>query len=89
MFEHLQKNLNFTFNDVGRLGLPLIGHADWNDAIDAAGIKLKGESAWLAQALVPSLKQLAELADLIGKKNKAKNFLNKAKIMSQRVNRYC
>ena len=85
LFEHLEKNLLFTFNDVGKRGLPLIGHADWNDAIDAAGIKLKGESVWLAEALVRSLKQLAELAQLIGKKDKAEEFLEKAKIMSERI----
>ena len=88
LFEHLEKNLNFCFNDVGKRGLPLIGHADWNDAIDAAGIKLKGESVWLAQALVRSLKQLAELAELIGRKEKGRDFRNKAKVMSQRIDKY-
>ena len=87
LFEHLEANLNFTFNDAGDKGLPLIGHADWNDAIDAAGIKLKGQSVWLAQALVRSLKMLAELADLIGKKKKAKEYFDKAKVMTKRLNR--
>ena len=88
LFEHLEKNLNFCFNDVGRRGLPLIGHADWNDAIDAAGLKLKGESVWLAQALVRSLKQLSELALLIGKNKKADEFLRKAEIIATRINKY-
>ena len=87
LFEHLEANLNFTFNDVGDKGLPLIGHADWNDAIDSAGIKLKGQSVWLAQALVRSLKMLAELADLIGKKKKAEAYFDKAKIMAKRLNK--
>jgi cellobiose phosphorylase len=65
----------------------LIGHADWNDGIDAAGKQLKGESVWLAQALVRSFKVLAELAELIGKKTKAAEFLKKAKIMTERVNK--
>ncbi|MBN2097471.1 MAG: hypothetical protein JW714_03205, partial [Candidatus Omnitrophica bacterium] len=89
LFEHLEKNLNFTFGDVGRRGLPLIGHADWNDAIDAAGIKLKGESVWLAQGLVRSLKALSELAVLIGKKDQAKDLNRKAEIMAQRINGIC
>ncbi|UCB56796.1 MAG: hypothetical protein JSV30_06285 [Candidatus Omnitrophota bacterium] len=89
LFEHLERNLNFTFNDVGKRGLPLIGHADWNDAIDAAGIKLKGESVWLAQGLVRSLKQLSELACLIGKEKRAKELTRKAEIMSERINKYC
>ncbi|MCQ9207845.1 MAG: hypothetical protein NG712_00450 [Omnitrophica bacterium] len=88
LFEHLERNLNFCFGDVGKRGFPLIGHADWNDAIDAAGIKLKGESVWLAQALVRSLKELAELALLIGKNKKADEFLDKAKVMTKRINKY-
>jgi len=86
LFEHLEKNLDFTFNDVGDKGLPLIGHADWNDAIDAAGIKLKGQSVWLAQALVRSLKMLAELAIYIGKEEKANELVHKAKTMTERTN---
>ena len=89
LFEHLEKNLNFTFTDVGKRGLPLIGHADWNDAIDAAGIKLKGESVWLAQGLVRSLKQLSELALLLGKTKKSEELKRKAEIMSERINKYC
>lgn len=86
VFEHLERNLNFTFNDVGPKGLPLIGHADWNDAIDAAGIRLKGESVWLGMALVRSLKILAELAMLLGEKRKADQLLHKASTMSDRIN---
>ncbi len=86
IFEHLEGNLNFTFNDVGSRGLPLIGHADWNDAIDAAGIRLKGESVWLAMALVRSLKTLAELATLLGESGKADQLLHKASTMSNRIN---
>ena len=89
LFEHLERNLNFTFNDVGERGLPLIGHADWNDAIDAAGIKEKGESAWLAMALVRSLKILSELAALIGKKDTAKDLMDKAAAMTKRINSLC
>ncbi|MBL7085118.1 MAG: hypothetical protein ISS43_03295 [Candidatus Omnitrophica bacterium] len=88
LFEHLERNLNFCFNDVGKRGFPLIGHADWNDAIDAAGIKLKGESVWLAQGLVRSLKQLSELALLIQDEKKAAELLRKAEVMSARINKH-
>ena len=87
LFEHLLKNLDFTFNDVGKKGLPLIGHADWNDGIDAAGIKGKGESVWLAMALVRSLKLLAELAVLYGKKKAADELLRKAEVMTKKINK--
>ena len=89
LFEHLERNLDFTFNDVGPKGLPLIGHADWNDAIDAAGIRLRGESVWLAQALVRSLKTLSELAKLIGEDKKAEELKQRTQVMTDRINRYC
>ncbi|MEA3305776.1 MAG: hypothetical protein U9R52_03065, partial [Candidatus Omnitrophota bacterium] len=89
LFEHLEKNLNFTFTDTGKRGMPLIGHADWNDGIDAAGKRLKGESVWLAMALVRSYNLLAELAGIIARRKKATEFRRRANIMSQRINKYC
>jgi cellobiose phosphorylase len=86
LLEHLEANLRFCFDDVGERGLPRIGHADWNDAIDAAGIKHKGESVWLAQALVRSLKALADLCQVVGEKQKKTEYLQMAKTMDERVN---
>ena len=86
LLEHLEKNLSFCFNDVGERGFPRIGHADWNDAIDAAGIKHRGESVWLAQALVRSLKMLAELCQLVNEEQKKTEYLQMAKTMSERIN---
>ena len=88
LFEHLWRNLDFTYHDVGSKGLPLIGHADWNDAIDAAGIKLRGESVWLAQALVRSLKILSELAERLGERERAQELLRRAKTMTDRINKH-
>ncbi len=86
LLEHLEKNLEFCFNDVGQQGFPRIGHADWNDAIDAAGIKHRGESIWLAQALVRSLKMLAEILGWIGQEEKKNQYLQMAKTMDDRIN---
>lgn len=86
LLEHLENNLRFCFNDVGEKGFPKIGHADWNDAIDAAGIKHKGESVWLAQALVRSLKTLADLCEIMGENGKKEEYLQMAKTMDERIN---
>ena len=86
LFEHLEANLHFTFHDVGPHGLPLIGHADWNDALDAVGQQGRGESVWIAMGLVRSLKTLAELADLLGETAKAQEWRRRASIMTQRIN---
>lgn len=86
LLEHLEANLKFCFNDVGEKGFPRIGHADWNDAIDAAGIKHRGESVWLAQALVRSLKALADIFELIGQEDKKQEYLQMVKTMDERLN---
>ncbi len=86
LLEHLENNLRFTFDDVGEKGFPKIGHADWNDAIDAAGIRHRGGSVWLAQALVRSLKILAEIFGYIGENQKKEEYLAMAKTMDDRIN---
>lgn len=86
LLEHLEVNLRFCFDDVGEKGFPRIGHADWNDAIDEAGIKHRGESVWLAQALVRSLKILAELCELVGQEVVKEEYLRMAKTMDERIN---
>jgi len=86
LLEHLEQNLDFTFHDVGERGLPRIGHADWNDAIDAAGIQHKGESVWLAMALVRSLRFLAELCEVAGQPAKVQLYRERAEAMTARIN---
>lgn len=86
LFEHLERNLNFTFQDVGPHGMPRIGHADWNDALDSVGLKGRGETVWLGMALVRSLRLLAELAERIGEPAKAELLRRRAKEMTRRIN---
>ena len=87
LFEHLLAQLNFTFNDVSVHGLPRVGEADWNDALDMAGRRQIGESVWLGMALVRSLKLLGELAEKLGKTDIATDLFKKAEIMSGRINK--
>ena len=86
LFDHLLAQLNFTYNDVSVHGIPRVGEADWNDALDMAGRKQIGESVWLGIALVRALKMLAELAGLIKKDEIKKDLLEKARIMTKRIN---
>lgn len=57
-----------------------LGHGNWNDY---------GESVLVAMQLVHSLKILAELAILIGKKKDAQKLLQRAEIVKNRINRNC
>lgn len=87
VFEHLLAQLNCSFSDISRHGLPRIGEADWNDGIDMAGRKGIGESVWLAMALVRSLKIAAELADALNKRDISKDLSKKADEMTKKINK--
>ena len=34
LFDHIERSFMFTVNNIGPNGLPLIGHADWNDCLN-------------------------------------------------------
>lgn len=50
----------------GEHGLCLTGGGDWNDGMNEAGIKGKGESVWLTLFAADVLKKLAYLCELCG-----------------------
>ena len=66
VYEHILRAVRFLYKERGEHGLPLLRKADWNDAYDHVGIKLKGESVWLGMALARACKQMAELAEFLG-----------------------
>lgn len=52
LIEHVRRAFEKSFSRTSPRGLPLIGAGDWNDGLNAVGLKEKGESIWLAQFLV-------------------------------------
>ena len=66
VYEHVLRAVRYLYGARGQHGLPLIGHADWNDAYDHVGVKGKGESIWLGLAFVRACRQVQELAKFIG-----------------------
>lgn len=74
VYEHALRAVRYIYSKRGQHGLPLIGHADWNDAYDAVGIKGKGESVWLGMALCRAASQMQELAEFIGDKKVAQEM---------------
>jgi cellobiose phosphorylase len=64
VLEHIQRGLNFTRNDVGIHGLPLLGFADWNDTINLA----KGaQSLFSAHLYGRALHEFIALLEHLGK----------------------
>jgi len=87
VYEHALRSVRYLFSACGKHGLPLIGHADWNDAYDHVGVKGKGESIWLGMALVRACRQMEELAGFIKDKKVAAEMRRLGDRMARIVNR--
>ena len=66
VFEHLKRSVQFTVDNLGDDGLPLMLGSDWNDMLSNVCKKGKGESVFVSQMLVLACKQMIELASLVG-----------------------
>lgn len=78
LYEHLQRAIQYTLDRLGPHGLPLIGHADWNDCLNlnshsqtpgesfqTAGYTEGGiaESVFIAALFVASTREMAQIAE--------------------------
>jgi len=83
VWEHLKKSIDFTYQNIGERGLPLMLHSDWNDMLYKVCREGKGESVMIAMQLGHTLKQMAELSELLGEES---NYLELYDGMKQIVN---
>lgn len=84
VLEHLKRAIEFTSNDLGSHGLPLLGFADWNDTVN---LPKGAESMFTANLYGAALKEMIELLKYIGEEEtvikyegyyeKMKNSVNK------------
>ncbi len=86
VYEHVLRAVRYLHSARGQHGLPLIGHADWNDAYDHVGVKGKGESIWLGMAFVRACRQVEELAEFLGDPKTAEEMRSMAEEMTRAVN---
>lgn len=86
VYEHILRAVRFLFRERGTHGLPLLRKADWNDAYDHVGIRLKGESVWLAMALARACNQVAEMAEFLRDEDIAKEMRDKYEVLDTIIN---
>ncbi|MCK6471823.1 MAG: hypothetical protein L6R28_08755 [Planctomycetes bacterium] len=65
VYEHALAGVRCLYQNRGRHGLCLVGHGDWNDALNCVGHGGAGESVWLSCAFCYACLKMAELADHI------------------------
>jgi len=73
IYEHCRRALARS-QRYGEHGLPLMGGGDWNDGMNLVGIEGRGESVWLAWFMVVVTAHMAELSDLLGERENARDY---------------
>lgn len=87
LFEHITRGLDFLLGDRSPRGLCRIGEGDWNDPLNMAGWKGRGESVWLTEALAYSLDLWAQVAEHLGHAPLALRYRNCARNARDAVNK--
>lgn len=82
VLEHLQRGLDFTRQDLGAHGLPLLGFADWNDTIN---LPAGAESLFTANLYACALQDMAALCQTMGDDESARNYLKDYESLRLRV----
>jgi cellobiose phosphorylase len=83
VLEHLRRAVDFTKNDTGKHGLPLLGFADWNDTIN---LPTGAESLFTANLYGCALRELVELRRFQGDLAEVQALQADYETMKRRVN---
>ncbi|MFX1384822.1 MAG: GH36-type glycosyl hydrolase domain-containing protein [Promethearchaeota archaeon] len=86
LYEHLKRAIDFTENNKGPQGFPLIGTADWNDCLQLHGPNKEGESVMVAMQFHKALLEMSEISKEFNFKNDAKSFLEIAEKTRTHIN---
>ncbi len=66
ILEHIERSIEFTINNLGKDGIPLMLGSDWNDTLNTVCREGKGESVMVSEMLVLACRYLSEIYDLLG-----------------------
>ena len=83
ILDHLLRAMNYSKENVGQHGLPLLGFADWNDTVNLPG---DAESLFNANLYGTALRELIALLRHLGKDESADAFEKDWQVMRERVN---
>jgi cellobionic acid phosphorylase len=86
VYEHVCRGLAWQLRDRTERKLCRIGEGDWDDPLNMAGWKEKGESVWLTEALALALDTWAEVALQIGDKGRAALYHQEANDSRRAIN---
>jgi cellobiose phosphorylase len=80
---HLKRAVQFTWENVGSHGLPLLGFADWNDAVN---LRAGSESCFIASQFGKALVEMMALLQHLGDQETVARYREYYDTMQQRLN---
>jgi len=83
VYDHLTRSLNFTKNNMGAHGLPLLGFADWNDCVN---LPTGAESMFNACLYSRALLEMIDLEEFLGNKDKVEAYKADHALMKKNLN---
>jgi cellobiose phosphorylase len=83
VLDHLKRALEFTWENVGSHGLPLLGFADWNDTIN---LRAGAESCFIANQFGKALVEMMALMQHLGDDAMVAQYREYHAAMQQRLN---
>ena len=86
VLEHLKRALDFTKNNTGQHGLPLLGFADWNDTVNLQG---NAESVFIANLYGKALLEMIDLMQHLGDDQLVKQYTEDHQQMKKVLNDHC
>lgn len=86
VLEHIERAIEFTRNNLGSHGLPLLGFADWNDPTN---LPTGAESAFIANQYGVALNELCDLFEYLGEAEKVNQYRKYYEEMKETFNKQC
>ncbi|MFH1616744.1 MAG: glycosyl hydrolase family 65 protein [Planctomycetota bacterium] len=86
VWTHADLAIDYLWQQRGSHGLCLIGHGDWLDSMNRAGLRGKGESVWLTQAYCWALLRMIELAKVISKPQSMEEYKKRYDQLRKTIN---
>jgi cellobiose phosphorylase len=83
VLDHMRRAIEFTQNDLGAHGLPLLGFADWNDTVN---LRAGAESLFAANLYGKALLEMIALARHLGDAEAVARYNTAYETMNKRVN---
>jgi cyclic beta-1,2-glucan synthetase len=87
LYEHCKRAIDVGITR-GEHGIPLMKSGDWNDGMNRVGQAGRGESVWLAWFLAKTLTEFAQVARLVGDREREAHCVAEAKRIGRAVDEH-